>query len=571
MLFILFVTLLFQNCDSVLDELQEIDGNSDKVGEIEELILEIPQESFLAKYYQGTNFDSLVSYRLESNIDYYFENEPISGLSKDNFSIIWTGDFFFDQGSYDFNVVADDGIKLWINDELILDKWIDQAPTEYIVKKELSGSNRVRVEYYDKGGAGTAKIGWDLSENQGVDDSDGGSNGSSIIPSAKDIHNYNFKYDWKSLEFEKPIVIENSNEDVIRISNRNFYYGQTELLQKYDWGYGSYVSKPLIEVKTDKKVIIENCVLVSPGDFIHAYHVKANVEIRNCVFVGLTPTIDQRPTGITLMAADFKNVVFENNYIENARGLLFQESQGGEISVMYNKIQNIDGRYRNITSIPSNQTGCMGPAKLCSNFVQLRSVKSENVNISWNEVMNYPDESSVEDIINIYNSEGTSSKPMIISNNFFYGTWSFPFASKNSHHTGSAFTTDGERGGNFVNVLDNTFVVPKGINIASGHDNKIDNNRKISSELLPNGSSYLPSAGGINVFDWQNTGNVKNNSVSNNFVLMKKYYSIYLISNNTQANNEIKSGATLFDEQHEFELWLDKLRSEEILLGPTDN
>jgi hypothetical protein len=50
-------------------------------------------------------------------------------------------------------VTADDGIRLWVDGDLLIDAWTDQSPTSYQVTRTLTaGSHAVKVEYYENGG-----------------------------------------------------------------------------------------------------------------------------------------------------------------------------------------------------------------------------------------------------------------------------------------------------------------------------------------------------------------------------------------------------------------------------------
>ena len=97
-------------------------------------------------------------------IDYNWGNSgPAFGSSvgTDFWSARWTGRFRFDSGDYYFKVVADDGIRLYLNELLVIDSWRDGY-------KELSnrvigigaGEHRVRVEYYDRSGLATLRVWW---------------------------------------------------------------------------------------------------------------------------------------------------------------------------------------------------------------------------------------------------------------------------------------------------------------------------------------------------------------------------------------------------------------------------
>lgn len=80
---------------------------------------------------------------------------------KDNFSVRWTRTVSFDDGTYRFMVTGDDGIRLYIDDQLKLSKWLDQEATTYTTNVELpAGKHTISLEYYENVGGAIAKLSW---------------------------------------------------------------------------------------------------------------------------------------------------------------------------------------------------------------------------------------------------------------------------------------------------------------------------------------------------------------------------------------------------------------------------
>jgi hypothetical protein len=64
-------------------------------------------------------------------------------------------------GRYRFTVAADDGVRLWVNDTLIIDEWRDQAESWFSAEINLPGGPvPIRMEYYDHQGAAAAQLSW---------------------------------------------------------------------------------------------------------------------------------------------------------------------------------------------------------------------------------------------------------------------------------------------------------------------------------------------------------------------------------------------------------------------------
>ncbi|CAA9269317.1 MAG: Cytochrome c551/c552 [uncultured Blastococcus sp.] len=85
-----------------------------------------------------------------------------AGVGPDNFSARWTGTFDFPSSTtYTFTAVSDDGIKVWVDDVLLIDQWRDQAATTFTASRSLTaGAHRVKVEWFETGGDAVAKLGW---------------------------------------------------------------------------------------------------------------------------------------------------------------------------------------------------------------------------------------------------------------------------------------------------------------------------------------------------------------------------------------------------------------------------
>ncbi len=114
--------------------------------------------------------------RIDANIDFnWVRNGPGSPIKEDDFTAIWTG-FIAPEYSenYQFEAQADDGIRVWINDQLIINNW-KNAPegangfvmgsrnTSSVTKAiELKAGQRyrIRVEYFEGKQNASARLFW---------------------------------------------------------------------------------------------------------------------------------------------------------------------------------------------------------------------------------------------------------------------------------------------------------------------------------------------------------------------------------------------------------------------------
>lgn len=116
-----------------------------------------------ATYWNNTSLaGSPVLQRPEGNLNYNWgTGAPAPGVNYDQFSARWTRYIDVSPGTYQFVATADDGIRLWVDDNLLIDQWHDQAATTYTAPIYLGpGHHLVKVDYYDSFGDATINVYW---------------------------------------------------------------------------------------------------------------------------------------------------------------------------------------------------------------------------------------------------------------------------------------------------------------------------------------------------------------------------------------------------------------------------
>jgi glucose/arabinose dehydrogenase len=89
------------------------------------------------------------------------QGAPFTNVNADNWSARYTGSFNFNAGTYQFNASADDGVRVIVDGNTVVDGWKDQAFTAYTGSTDLTaGAHTVTVEYYDSGYDAALKIDW---------------------------------------------------------------------------------------------------------------------------------------------------------------------------------------------------------------------------------------------------------------------------------------------------------------------------------------------------------------------------------------------------------------------------
>jgi hypothetical protein len=124
-------------------------------------------DGLLGDYYDGTNLSNLVLSRVDPVIDMNWgEGSPDSALPSDNFSIRWTGKIEARMSeTYTIHTRSDDGMRVWINNQTIIDDWNDHEASEETevsgtIYMEMGQQYDITVEYYESGGDASAQLYW---------------------------------------------------------------------------------------------------------------------------------------------------------------------------------------------------------------------------------------------------------------------------------------------------------------------------------------------------------------------------------------------------------------------------
>jgi hypothetical protein len=103
--------------------------------------------------------------RIDPSIDFNWGDPggPDASISVDQFSARWTADLEIAVAdTYTFIGRSDDGIRIWLDDELIVDAWVDRGPADSFSQPLAlePGIYSLRVEYYENTGGAVAQVGW---------------------------------------------------------------------------------------------------------------------------------------------------------------------------------------------------------------------------------------------------------------------------------------------------------------------------------------------------------------------------------------------------------------------------
>jgi len=86
---------------------------------------------------------------------------PSPRVPANRFSARWVRNIDVVAGAHQFTVTSDDGVRLWVDGELILDQWSIQAAKTFTVDKYLTGGvHEVRLEYFENTGLARIELSW---------------------------------------------------------------------------------------------------------------------------------------------------------------------------------------------------------------------------------------------------------------------------------------------------------------------------------------------------------------------------------------------------------------------------
>jgi glucose/arabinose dehydrogenase len=120
-------------------------------------------------YFTDPNLQTIALTRVDPLVNFnWWRGAPDTQMGSDQFSVRWTG---FVQPlyseNYTFYTKADDGVRLWVNDILLVDQWSDQSVFEHQGQITLEAGKKyaIQLDYYENQYEAVARLLWS-SESQ---------------------------------------------------------------------------------------------------------------------------------------------------------------------------------------------------------------------------------------------------------------------------------------------------------------------------------------------------------------------------------------------------------------------
>ena len=121
------------------------------------------------EYFANMNLEGAPAFkRVDSNLDFHWKTEsPAENYPADKFSNRWTGFLVSPvSGKYSISLSSNDGGRMFLDDEKIIDVWSDHATLTGTAVVELKANEprKIRVEHYENIGNADLVLGWRLIE-----------------------------------------------------------------------------------------------------------------------------------------------------------------------------------------------------------------------------------------------------------------------------------------------------------------------------------------------------------------------------------------------------------------------
>jgi len=118
----------------------------------------------LGEYFTGTNHERRVLHRTDATVDFNFGSDAAApGMPVDGWSVRWTGQVqpLYSQ-TYTFITRSDDGARLWVNGQQLVNDWNNHGTVENTGTIALVAGRKydLRLDYYDSTRGAVAQLLW---------------------------------------------------------------------------------------------------------------------------------------------------------------------------------------------------------------------------------------------------------------------------------------------------------------------------------------------------------------------------------------------------------------------------
>lgn len=173
----------------------------------------------LATYYNGMDFQTKVASRTDATVNFSWgTGSPLPGVNADSFSARWEGQIqpLYNE-TYTFYITSDNGRRIWINDQLVVDKWVNDWDITYSGQIALKANQKydIRIEYFEAYGGANIKLEWSSPSQV-----------KQVVPASQLYFSTTYG-SGLSVDYYNGLNFENK------------VLSRTDAAVNFDWGYGS--------------------------------------------------------------------------------------------------------------------------------------------------------------------------------------------------------------------------------------------------------------------------------------------------------------------------------------------
>jgi LysM repeat protein len=127
-----------------------------------------PTEYWKGSYFTDKYFSEFAMERQDLEVNFNWgTGSPFGNSNEDRFSVRWEKVEFFKGGAYTFFATADDGVRVYVDDQLIIDGWVIQPATDYKADIHLGeGPHKLVVEYYEEAEDAKIRVWWEAKRQR---------------------------------------------------------------------------------------------------------------------------------------------------------------------------------------------------------------------------------------------------------------------------------------------------------------------------------------------------------------------------------------------------------------------
>ena len=128
----------------------------------------ISESGLTGWYYPARNFEVEPIERIDPQVDFDWRGDsPMEGIEPNQFQVRWRGSV---TPRYTERLIiktrTDDGVRVWLNHELIIDNWTNHGATDDYGALDLEAgvAYPILVEYYEQGGNALMSLSWESAQ-----------------------------------------------------------------------------------------------------------------------------------------------------------------------------------------------------------------------------------------------------------------------------------------------------------------------------------------------------------------------------------------------------------------------